>query len=492
MESNIFERALKLSEKAPSGKVGKSSRSVRDDVRMYRSSALDNYDTMDYGDEGYEEYKTKAWSEDANAYITDKEGNEYPVELSMWSSDAGSYANAVKNYKAVITLGPDTKFEKHDYYSGFLSSHECDDRLYYDILEGIYLEDYIAKHGDYCIRGPEANKFKALGAKGDKNARTTKQIKDEKEDAKYDNWRANNQDIGCGVSVKIKNDGAYLHTYRGYDTKVDDGPIMKILKDAISGTGFKIEDFENAIFKFKTNTAYYNHIVFDKKSQSLNLVPHRKDNPNIYDIRKATPIEASIESIDLSKCTEGSLAGLITKYRKDKKAFFANVRDDLRKAHSTNLYFKGGKDSYGSYNKGEAWRDATNLYPADYWDPIVSWEDFIALCESISGKTKNDDPTVEIVPEENTEKEVKTFSLNDINYGYEDIEKCDKWHSTGRRNIKAMDDSKLKRTAAYCKKAGYKAEYDKCIDELESRGFAVNESYIKNDLRSFRRFLERM
>ena len=430
---------------------------------------------MDYGDAGYEDYTTTSWREGGNAYISDKAGNEYPVTLKSWSSDAGSYANAVTNYKCKIQLGPETYYEKED-YTGFLSSHMCDSNLYHDIINGVYLEDYLAKRGDYewNIEGPEKDKFIALAKQGDKNAISAKQKKEDRAEAKY-KALANRYDYidgEYGTTLKIEDGKIKLNR-----VEIEKGPIFEILNNAISGVGLNINDFNGARLKFTTSAWKDFRIYFDNTTQGISYIDHTKKDHSKIDYKNAVPVDITIKEIDISKCAASEkLEDIIKAYEKKYKEEIRNIRDKERKRVSDDKYY--GNNEYDWYRgdrsitRAKANELAKDIVGNDFYKSSIPWENFIDICEFISGKPKDDDATVEITPKET----VGSTEIKNASYDEEDISKCEKWHETGRRNIKSMDNSKLKRTAKCCKDLGFEEEYNKCIEELKSRGFNLSES----------------
>ena len=129
----------------------------------------------------------KYYKGDGDGYIMDKSGNVYDVNVEEWTEDAGRIAGGRLCRSVTIKrVGPENTDLGLSGYSGCFSSPSSDTwgSLVSDIKNGMYLEDYLAKH-QFDMGYSVYNKdwVKKLIDAGDKNAKTAAKAK---EDAKIE------------------------------------------------------------------------------------------------------------------------------------------------------------------------------------------------------------------------------------------------------------------------------------------------------------------
>lgn len=492
--------------------------------------ASDIYDTSD---PGYDE-KVKYYSAEGNGYIMDKEGKIYDVQCGSFSSDAGRIVggtiNKVCNIRKVLG--------KYDlYFSGYhgifsKASSDTYDTIESDIADGMYLEDYIAKHWkdlDYQIRNSN-KEIEQLKAKGDPNAKTTAQNKFDKKELRKQQFYARYVKLPNFLRFKITSDGvdiAYKEMFATDDINKNieelqnelknkfgnvierfDTPeykemrnkIEKMLQDNLNNIfGDFIDNFLNSMFK-TTNISSYEgingSIKFDNKSYHEVVAIDSKTHKLVYvdtdknKVIEGTPIPmmGNVIEVWLNKCSN-KVKELFTRASKA----FMKLNSKKRTEYVNNNYLTIWKNSGGwqyaepSITKGEAKEQAKRDFEKMLDQHDVTKNNYLKftwemLADYIEGDMpdKPEDTSDEQIIKKPTgpEKVMSKKAQQEAN------EKMDAWHNgTRKQNLKNCSDAKLKMNYKICKDKGYDKEMKQIEDEASKRGIVL-ESF------SFKDFLE--
>ena len=503
LTNHIFEMVAK---KKPSDLKKLKDTSKEVNVRFKGS------DRYDLSDDGYTD-KFKYYSGETDGYIMDKEGNVYDVEISKFSSDSGYIAGGTMNWASAIRY-KDNKIMFKGWHGLFSDpSSETASTIVSDLKDGMYLEDYVAKH--YKDLDPysdiEKDYIKELISKGDKNAKTYAGIKsDNKENKKYKLYIEN---IYLGDSVYFEIGDNKLNISMHIVSRAYDNITRKVKKDDLNEEEIKnklskdINDFmipmlkkfignnilkTNDIFEYqgisgfistKVEKSYCQFLMFNVKKNKFVIVDtdeHKivNENPELF-------LENSV-TLNKNKASDKA------------KSLFKRASDEFQKLNKR----KQGEYIEQNYTKFYSWQDGVTsvskqkakakeafkkmLIDHDYDSNenrfVLSWQllkDFIE-----DGRITDPETNKPVTSNQNSDNE----KSNDASKKVSDKamksqeEKMDKWHNGERnQNIKVMSDSKLKINYKICKDKNYTKEMNILKQEAENRGLNLNERLsIKN------------
>ena len=445
--------------------------------------------------------KFKYYRGEGNGYISDKDGNYYDVETSKWSSDTGRIAGGTMNFKVTIknVKGQNLVFTG---YSAIFSS-PSHATIVADIENGTYLEDFLAKHwGALSYSTKENDELKELRDKGDANAKTFKQEKDESAAKKKEEFFERYLTLPDNISFEIKNDDL---SFRGlfrqtrYNASDDEKERTKNINEKISNLlkpfcVKKLKEF------FKTDIANLNGLSFGvkpvDKSFSDNTAIDSKENKLVvihnygefskpkWKLNKDAVAELEFyPTASLNKNNPSEfLKDLFT------KASEAYLKLNSRqKTKYVEEHWKEYFDWYGRNDKTSVKGEARKRAEEHFFKDIEShdmksknWQitfEVAFLKDFIEDKLPAD---TEKTTEEKPEAEKKTAPKFTGKLA-EQEKKMDAWHNgTRKQNVEACSDAKLKVNYDICKQKGYDKEAELLKKEADARGLTLESLNLEN------------
>ena len=503
--------------KRPSGLGKIKDKSTEEEVEFI---AGDVYDLS-----GNNRYKDKFtyYRGDGNGYIMDKDGNYYDVVTSSWSSDTGRIAGGTMNYSVVIknVKGQDISFSG---YSAIFSSPSHAD-IVSDIENGMYLEDFIAKHW-YCMRCKDKNEIEELKDKGDAKARTYKAEKEATKEQKKREFFERYLILQKDISFKIENGEIKFEYWKPVERKKEDEP--KQSHYGLRQSDFETEEAYKAAYDNlkKLWDEYYNKYkelddkVFDtfrpfceKKLKELFKTDLDDLNGLMFGVKPANKDWHNETALDLKDkklvvLTDYSKKLGTTDFKVNKEAvadikFYPTARLDKRNPSDflKNL-FKKASEAYLKLNgrqKGKYvdlhWQEYYDWYGNSYnGKTSVKGEarkraeaDFFKDLEKHNFDSKDWDISFDVaflkdfieeklpVKPEETSSEKSSETKIDVSKARKVQEpKMDAWHNgTRKQNVEACSDAKLKLNYEICKDKGYTKEAELLKKEADSRGLTL-------------------
>jgi len=515
--------------KRPSG-IGK----IKDNSREENVEFIAG-DVYDLGDHNRYTEKFKYYKGDGNGYIMDKEGNYYDVVTSTWSSDTGRIAGGTMNYSVVIKNVNGQNLSFSGYTAIFSSpSHAT---IVADIENGMYLEDFIAKHwGALGYSVKETDELKKLKEKGNPNAKTYKAEKEENKAQKVRDFFERYLVLPDNISFEIKNNDLEFN-WQPVKRKEEDKPKT-------SSWALRRQDFE-------TEEAYNDAKASLDKQWEEYTAKYKQLDKQIIDIFKPFCVKKLKE---LFKTDINNLNGLIfgvkpkdKEYRdstaldtKDKKlvvlhdyskdfnknnwklnkevvgdiVFYPTAKLDKRNpSEYLKDLFKRASDAYQKLNgrtKGKYidahWEEYYDWYGHSYsWNnnktsnkkQAKEWAERDFFKDLADHRFENEttwqisfevaflkdfiEEKLPVKPDE-TSSEKSSETKIDVSKARKVQEpKMDAWHNgTRKQNVASCSDAKLKLNYEICKDKGYDKEAKILKDEAESRGLTLENLNLKD------------
>lgn len=495
----------------------------KDEKKKVRFKSGDIYDTTDSG--YYDDFSY--YSAKGHGYIKDKEGNTYDVEVMTSQGDAGRIAGGSTNYTTIIKKanGKDD-FVVNGYVA--IMSTPVNDKCIADIRAGYYLEDYIAKY----IRDNHDKSFQEIAAKGDKNAKSYDDNKEEKKADKYREFMTRYFRIPNNIGWKIGDEG--LEIIKGWypgekspETKEmrekaaaewhknNASDLYKKLEAEASENSKKIDQIVFDIVKpivtnmiskvFKTKDinklkGFSGKIVYDTgwgeiaKGVSGDQVfavdtKGKKIVKAIWAINSAKIIDHDLEiriadniGIDKSLLTSEAEQLIRTVAKAWKKANGGKQGEYIEKnweriQREGGGYWKWNKTA--SQAKAEAKAEYKNLIEKHDFDKNDKLEFSLALIQLyIKGDLDPEEGAVE-KPLENPEpsgekKERGKDTKMSAGANKAAYDKMKAWHEgTRKQNVANCSDAKLKMNYKVCKELGFDKEMDILKKEADKRGIVL-------------------
>lgn len=512
--------------KRPSGLGKIKDKSTEEEVEFI---AGDVYDLS-----GNNRYKDKFtyYRGDGNGYIMDKDGNYYDVITSSWSSDTGRIAGGTMNYSVVIknVKGQDLSFSG---YTAIFSSPSHAD-IVSDIENGMYLEDFIAKHW-HCMRCKDEKTIEELKDKGNAKARTYKAEKEASKEQKKREFFERYLVLPKDITFVIENDTLKFTYWQPTQRKKEDKPEKS--KYDLRRENFPTEDAYKAAYDNleKIWNEYYNKYkeldnkVFDtfrpfceKKLKEFFKAELNDLNGLTFGVKPANKSSKDEVALDLKDkklvvLTNYSKKFLGEDWKVNKEAvadikFYPTARLDKQKASDflkdlfkkaseaylklngrqkgkyVDLHWQEYYDWYGGngYNnktsvKGEAKKRAEQ----DFFKDLEN-HDFSSGSREISFEVEFLKDFVEdklpVKPEENTKSETEKQEAPKFTGKLAEQEKkMDAWHNgTRKQNVEACSDAKLKVNYDICKQKGYDKEAELLKKEADARGLTLESLNLEN------------
>ena len=455
-------------------------------------------DTYDLSDPGYTD-KFKYYSGEGDGYIMDKEYNAYDVFCSEGSSDSGRIAGGTMNWRCSIKIDNQTTLQFSGYHGVFSSpsSSTCGS-IVSDIKNGMFLEDYIARHyNDLDSRSNLPAKIQKFLEAGDPNAKTFNGIKSEISQTKETNYFLTYILLPKLINFSIKQSGIEFTNILRNDKELENNSkelqklkygseeykqmrnareklvtaktevvVNGILKPLISrelknifqtGSIASYTGVESTLFC--KNIKSSNHtIALDTKTNTLVIVDTNelkvvgKAELDISDTVILYKKDASPKAFDLFKKTSDAWM----KMNKNKQTEYVN--------NNWETVYNNSYKSYHGYDLTQA--RAKQITKQDYLKMLdshdfnkqnilrFSWD---LIKNYIEGELDNEPKNVssiEPLPEPDTYKSILPKKVIE-----EAGAKMDAWHAgTRKQNIKSMSDAKLKMNYEICKGKGYTKE----------------------------------
>lgn len=514
--------------KRPSGLGKIKDKSTEEEVEFI---AGDVYDLS--GDNRYKD-KFKYYRGEGNGYITDKDGNYYDVNTSSWSSDTGRIAGGTMNYSVVIknVKGQDLSF--YGYSAIFSQPSHAD--IVLDIENGMYLEDFIAKHWG-CIRCKDEKAIEELKDKGDAKAKTYKAEKEESKAQKKREFFERYLVLAQDISFEIENDTIKFRYWQPntrkkedkpektkYDLRKENFPTEDAYKEAYDKLEKLWADYENK-YKELDNKVFDTFRPFcEKKLKEFFKVGLNELNGLTFGVKPANKTYKDETALDLkdkklvvltnySKKTFGEdwkvnkeAVADITFYptaRIDKQKASDYLKDLFKKASEAYLKLNGrqkGKyidlhwqeyyDWYGGngYNEKTSVKgEAKKLAERDFFKDLEK-HNFNTGAREISFEVEflKDfiDEKLPVKPEENANADTEKIETTKFSGKLADQEKkMDAWHAgTRKQNVSSCSDAKLKVNYDICIKKGYDKEAELLKKEADARGLTL-ESLSLDDIK---------
>ena len=504
--------------KRPSGLGKIKDKSTEEEVEFI---AGDVYDLS--GDNRYKD-KFKYYRGEGNGYITDKDGNYYDVNTSSWSSDTGRIAGGTMNYSVVIknVKGQDLSF--YGYSAIFSSPSHAD--IVSDIENGMYLEDFIAKHWG-CLRCKDEKEIEELKDKGDAKAKTYKAEKEASKEQKKREFFERYLILQKDISFKIENGEIKFEYWQPntrkkedkpekskYDLRRENFPTEDAYKEAYNKLEKLWADYENK-YKELDNKVFDTFRPFcEKKLKELFKTDLDDLNGLMFGVKPANKdwhdeIALDLKDKKLVVLTDYSKKIGTTDFKVNKEAvadikFYPTARLDKRnpseflknlfkKASEAYLKLNGRqktkyiedhwKEYYSYYgnsfndNKTSVKGDARKRAEADFFKDLEKhnfdsnrWDisfDVAFLKDFIDEKlsVKPD----EISSEKSSETKIDVSKARKVQEP-----KMDAWHNgTRKQNVTSCSDAKLKLNYEICKDKGYTKEMEILKKEANARGLTL-------------------
>lgn len=478
-----YDTFLNEAVKKPSGLKQLKDNSVTQEINVIDGDIYD----LKYGGSHTEEFTY--YKRDGNGFIYDKEGHAYDVVTYSGSSDSGRIAGGTMNWSCTIKRVLNGKDASFSGYHGLFSrpSSETASVIVSDIADGMYLEDYFAKHKsdlDYTAKGV----FDEIIAKGDANAKTFAQDKEARFLAKQEEFKVRYAQIPNTVCFKITNDVELTH-WKYFHKQMPDiveGIIRPIIREKLENI-FKTKNISSlsglaGTFKFNVEKSWDNNPAVDTKNGTVVVVNYKDAKV----LKTTVDIVLDDNIVIVKDNMSPDMEELF------KKVAFAWMKENGRKQgqyiDSNYKKFVGyQKDSIGRTNfshwvkDGEAKRMAAKEYKewveSHTWDLQKSLTFSLTFIEQfIKGDVEAALDTSTNTPETSNTEEDAGVPAEMTEAYQESAEKMQKWHDgTRKQNVGAMGDGKLKLSYKVCVDKGFekeaailKAEADKRNLVLES------------------------
>ncbi len=474
-------------------------------------------DIYDFSDPGYDD-EFKYYDASGNGYIKDKEGHVYDVIASTTQGDAGRIAGGSTSYYVCIKKanGKDD-FVVHGYSAIFSSGSNTE--CVYDISDGYYLEDYIAKYYNSYTHG---DKFKELAGKGDKNAKPYVKIKAERDQQKRDEFDTRYLKLPSKIAWEITDKFRILDWHPGsisgkdkeeYEAKKQErsqhkwnSPEYDQLTNEIKEIEEKADEVLFSIFKpvlinkiqtiFKTKDiltlkgvsgtfevpkVYVSGkkdwgdktLAIDTKKKIL-VVIHTADR-KVLDEQLDITI-GDIVNIDKSKMNDKT-EKLFKTVAQEWKRKNGRTQTEYVEAHWRQIQQAGGS-FWGTYNKSitqskkEAKEDFIRLVRQMDWEQNKKLSFPLSLVQLyIEGDFNPEDEPIE-EPLQNPEPKKERGKNTVMSRGAQAAayDKMKAWHEGRRKqNLTSCSDAKLKMNYKVCKELGYDKEIKAIEDEAAKR-----------------------
>ena len=485
--------------------------------------AGDMFDTVS----GTYQDKYKYYSDEGTGYITDKEGHVYSLKASNWTDDQGSIAGGERNWGCTIYKANGTDNLGFSGYHGVFSkpSSETCHSIVTDIENGMYLEDYIAKHWfDIGYDARHSGKWDELKSKGNPDAKTYKDDRNakrlEREEILLTRYVVLPGKIGFTVTKnkinvndsilindktlnanKKDNNERYIKDEINWDEKKaqDDEFANKRMEELCDGIFIPfITKYLNSLFKTSDISSYSglcgvlenetkNYIAIDTKAKKLVCIyigngyssttikkgiKVLNDEPKIFLQNKVT--------INVKDCSDKSLKLFSTASNAWKK-----LKKGTRKEYIEKNYLDIWMDSQDFYGNGNLTKTQARGKASENWEremtshditksdkltfSLYFLKDFIQddiTEETPTNETPNTTSSTQIIISDKAKKEAE--------------EKMEAWHNgTRKQNVKACSDAKLKMNYRICKEKGYDKEAETLKAESDSRGLKLESLSLK-------------
>jgi len=252
-------------------------------TETYRSSALDKYDTGDYGDAGTYEKEESYTDYNGTGSIKDKQGNSYDVNYRTRFDSTSLPFGTTYHY---ITINYNGEKIDLDSYTGERGSGKS---IVSDIEDGIYLEDYLQKHKwriDSKSRAlaeqiTEGNESKGTTYKQDREASIAERYLTHKDFGDYG--------LMLRYIIEVDGDSFILLNDRERKHKdgrsIPEGAILDIdVSKYVDAIGENLEDLDGAIVSTGNGALQY-----DTKNNTIQQTDYkngkyvvRKDDTTLY------------------------------------------------------------------------------------------------------------------------------------------------------------------------------------------------------------------
>lgn len=484
-----YDTFLNEAVKKPSG-----LKQLKDNSSVEKIHVIDS-DIYDFSDPGHDEEFTY-YRRDGNGFIYDKDGHAYDVITNSHSSDSGRIAGGTMNWSCTIKRvlnGKDAYF--HGWHGLFANpSSETASEIVADIANGMYLEDYFAKHErdlDYSSKGD----FAEIIAKGDANAKTFAEDKQARFLVKQEEFKARYAQIPEHVFFTIKNDielSGWKNAYKQIGDIVE-GIIKPVLRDKLAGI-FKTKNIASLSgisgdFMFKIGDRWTNSPAVDSKKGNIVVVNYKEAK-----VLKDGNIDIILDdNIKIDKSFMSSQMEDLFK-----KVAFAWMKENGRKQgqyiNSNYKKFTGyqtdsiGRTDFSHWVKdGEAKRMAAKEYKewveSHTWDLQKTLVFSLGFIEQfIKGDVDAALDTPTNTPETSTTEEDAGVPAEMTKAYQESSDKMQKWHDgTRKQNVGAMGDGKLKLSYKVCKDKGFEKEAAILKAEADKRGIVLESFFTANE-----------
>lgn len=499
---SLKDRILESKQIRPSGVI-----KVKNNVRKEMNNHLvgDRYDlTHDNTVKSEDKYVDT----NANAYIYDKAGNKYYVETSDTEHDSGYIVGGAHDYKVIIKNVNDTNIVLTGYSALFSNGHGVN--IIPDIVNGYYLEDYLAKNENSITSGKDiATDFIV---NGNVDAKSYNTIKKETKKLKEQEFANRYMKIDFDILWKIESGkivrNNFYYSNEDYDLIHDKTielgkklldevfpiPISKL--DGLCGTfiynlakdcGLNSTQTYNygVYYDTKKNTFTYIHLLTKKDFTKKPVVLNIPVTISLGSFIKINPDKASPE-----------VKELVTKmYDEFVKAEKHGHQQFL--ADRADAIYRGGQGMYSwnrnEYTKAEARKLAEHEYnqnienhnPEKIIDYKTSSKQTVSFDLGIFNDCINKMKPNATVADKSPDTELNSIPSIDDNVVEDPTAaptlskatvnkaeaKMDAWHAgTRKQNIKSSSDSKLKMNYNICIKKGYTKEANELKQEATSRG----------------------
>lgn len=481
-----------------------------------RYSSGDIYDFKDKGRDEVMQYVKR----DGTGFIKDKQGNTYEVETHEQQEDAGSFAKGGWRYQVIIKKANGTDDFVVDGYEAVMTK-SVNKTCIEDIENGYYLEDYIAKY----ITDKQQDKFGEIAGQGDKNAKSFKGTKADKQVNSYNEFFVTHVVVPQNVIWEINDSGLQFPEWSpGRKTK----EFEKNRKEADVHMGKNNELYDELRKKNEELAKAFDKVVHDAfrpvVEKMLQKVFKTKDINELKGLSGLICYDEVSGKWDRGNTLDGSnIYALNLKTKKMVKAVLSmNTKRCKIVDHDTPMYVNdtislNKKHMTAKVEKlfktvAKAWKktQATGKHQAEYieknwqriraernaewsmnmkdakalakeeWKEVVMKHDFesndklrfsLALIQLyVEGDFDPDQEPIE-KPLENPEATgaKKSGKTNAAAY-----QKIQDWHDGKRKqNVANCSDAKLKMNYKICKELGFDKEMDELKKEADKRGILL-------------------
>lgn len=478
-----YDTFLNEAVKKPSGLKQLKDNSVTQEINVIDGDIYD----LKYGGSHTEEFTY--YKRDGNGFIYDKEGHAYDVVTYSGSSDSGRIAGGTMNWECTIKRVLNGKDARFSGYHGLFSrpSSETASLIVSDIADGMYLEDYFAKH-ERDLSSRET--FSEIIAKGDANAKTFAQDKQARFLAKQEEFKVRYAQIPNTVCFKITNDVELTH-WKYFHKQMPDiveGIIRPIIRGKLENI-FKTKNISSlsglaGTFKFNVEKSWDNNPAVDTKNGTVVVVNYKDAKV----LKTTVDIVLDDNIVIVKDNMSPDMEELF------KKVAFAWMKENGRKqGQYVDSHYKKfigyQKDSIGRTDfsrwvkDGEAKRMAAKEYKE--WVESHTWDLQKTLTFSLSFIEQFIKGDVEAALDaptnaseiSNTEEDAGVPAEMTKAY-QESSEKMQKWHDgTRKQNVGAMGDGKLKLSYKVCKDKGFEKEAAILKAEADKRGIVLESFF---------------